>query len=57
MARSDDIFNEFGGVPIALASGDWRVKINGRPPVTACRILPEEVYQALVTAADERPAQ
>ena len=57
MARSDDIFNEFGGVPIALASGDWRVKINGRPPVTACRILAEEVYQALVTAADERPAQ
>ena len=26
MARSDDIFNEFGGVPIALASGDRNVQ-------------------------------
>jgi hypothetical protein len=49
---SQTIFDRHGGVPIALAAGDGRIKINGVSPRTACRVVSEEVYLDLIAAAD-----
>jgi hypothetical protein len=49
---SQKIFTEFGGEPIALKRGYWGLKISGVTPANDCRVVAEEVYQALVYAAD-----
>ena len=53
MKKSEQIFDKVGGVPVSIEKGDDRLLICGMPPRVSCRVLAEETYQALVTAADK----
>ena len=39
-------------IPTPLKAGDKRVEINGQTPKVECRIVAEELYQALVSKSD-----
>jgi hypothetical protein len=50
--KSQEIFKRHGYEPLALKAHDSRLLIGGYTPKVACRVVAEELFQALIDEVD-----